>query len=192
MHPPMHVCTHTHTHTDKDCEYKQKVCYLANVYFTVIFVHCLLLVQLTACTSTQLVWLQRDQACSKYRTGKHSIKFWTLTSNTAILSFDQYSHWWWCTIKLTLFAKGSAVQKRQPYFDYYDLTMTLTERQKTNLFSWHLWWWITIPSLVRRGCTVQKMSSRWTFSDILNLHFDLDHEHRNPKILQGFQDVPPN
>ena len=56
-------------------------------------------------------------------------------------------------------------------------------------WAWHSgsWCCITIPSLVTKCSAVQKISSRQTFTDILNLHCDLDLECSNP-IFQ--QDTP--
>ena len=61
-----------------------------------------------------------------------------------------------------------------------------TWRQQTNLLAWHsgLWWCITIPSLVTKGWAVEKISSRWPFTGILNLFCDLDLDHN--RAIQPF------
>ena len=54
--------------------------------------------------------------------------------------------------------------------------------QWTNSSAWHfgLWCCITIPGLVTKCSVVQKISSRQTFTNILNLHCDLDLACSNP------------
>ena len=67
------------------------------------------------------------------------------------------------------------------------LAMTLTLKTANNFCSaWHLgsFCCITIPSLVTKCYAVQKISSGQTFTDILNLHCDLDLECSTPIILQ--------
>ena len=61
-----------------------------------------------------------------------------------------------------------------------------TWRQQTNLLAWHFgpWCCITTPSLVSEGSTAEEISSRWTFTGILNLFCDLDHDHN--RAIQSF------
>ena len=62
-------------------------------------------------------------------------------------------------------------------------------RQWTNFSAWHSgsspYQAITIPSLVTKCSAIQKVSSRQTFTDILNLCFDLGFEHSNPFFFHG-------
>ena len=57
----------------------------------------------------------------------------------------------------------------------------------TNFSAWYsgLWCCTTIPGLVTKCSVVQKISSRQTFTDILNLHCDLGLERSNPIFLQN-------
>ena len=59
-------------------------------------------------------------------------------------------------------------------------------RQLTNFSAQHSdsWCCITIPNLVSKGSAVQKISSRHTFTNILNLHCDLDLESSKPISAQ--------
>ena len=58
--------------------------------------------------------------------------------------------------------------------------------QWTNISAWHsgLWCCITILGLVTKCPAVQKVLSRQTFTNILNLHCDLDLERSNPIFPQ--------
>ena len=60
-----------------------------------------------------------------------------------------------------------------------------TWRQQTNLLAWHFrpWCCITIPSLVTEDSAAEEISSRWTFTEILNL-CDLDLDHN--RAIQSF------
>ena len=72
-----------------------------------------------------------------------------------------------------------------------NVTLTLTTTEQSNLFTWQsiLWWiflhgtgsWycITIANLLTKFSVTQKKSSIQTFTDILNLQWDLDHKHSN-------------
>ena len=64
------------------------------------------------------------------------------------------------------------------------------EDSKTNLLAWHSgpWRCITIPSLVTKGSAVEEISSRWTFTGILNLSCDLDLDHN--RAIQSFHKKP--
>ena len=55
-------------------------------------------------------------------------------------------------------------------------------RQCTNFSTWHSgsWCYITIPSLVTKWSVAQKISSRQTFTNILNLCCDVDLERSSP------------
>ena len=59
--------------------------------------------------------------------------------------------------------------------------MSLKLKTTTNFSAWHSgsWCCITMPSLVTKCSAVQKISSRQTFADILNLHCDLDLARSN-------------
>ena len=58
--------------------------------------------------------------------------------------------------------------------------------QWTNFSAWHsgLWCCINIPGLQTKCSVVQKILFGQTFITILNLHCDLDLEHRNPIFPQ--------
>ena len=58
--------------------------------------------------------------------------------------------------------------------------------QWTNFSAWHccLWCCITIPGLATKYSVVQKISSGKTFTNIFNLHCDLDLERSNPIFPQ--------
>ena len=62
-------------------------------------------------------------------------------------------------------------------------------RRWTNFSAWHSGssCCITIPGLVIKWCAVQNLSSRQTFTDILNLPCDLDFEFTNQNLPQ---DIP--
>ena len=61
-----------------------------------------------------------------------------------------------------------------------------TWRQQSNLLAWHSgpWWCITIPNLVTKGSAVEETLSRYTFTEIVNLSSDLDHDHN--RAVQSF------
>ena len=76
--------------------------------------------------SPNQVWLRKVQQLRRYHQDEHSLEFWTFSvtltlttteqsnlfqdNNRAIQSFPGQSTLWWCTIKQSLVAKGSAVQ----------------------------------------------------------------------------------
>ena len=94
----------------------------------------------------------------------------------------------WCTLKLSLNTKGSAVQRmEQSYFDYMNLHCDLhLEDSKPIFFAEHSgsWWCFTKSSLVTKGFAVQKTSSKQRFIDILYLHSVLDLEPSNKIVSQ--------
>ena len=61
-----------------------------------------------------------------------------------------------------------------------------TWRQQTSLLAWHssTRWCITIPNLVTKHSAFEEISSRWTFTGILNLSCDLDLDHN--RAIQSF------
>ena len=63
--------------------------------------------------------------------------------------------------------------------------MTLTLKLANQLFSWHSGskWFFTIPSLVTNSSVVQKISSGWTFTEILNHCCNLALKHSNLILL---------
>ena len=64
-----------------------------------------------------------------------------------------------------------------------------TWRQQTNLLARHFgpWCCITIPSLVTEGSVAEDLSSRWTFTGILNLFCDLNLDHN--RAIQSFHNT---
>ena len=66
------------------------------------------------------------------------------------------------------------------------VTLTLNIATKTFFSAWHSgsWCCIAIPNLVTKCSVIQKLLSGQTFTDILNLHRDLDLECSHP-IFQG-------
>ena len=48
------------------------------------------------------------------------------------------------------------------------------------------WWCITIPCLVTKDSTIQKISSRQTLTEILDLYCDLGLEHKSIQKIQSF------
>ena len=65
------------------------------------------------------------------------------------------------------------------------MTLTLKIGKKKSACQSGLWCCITIPSFVTKHSVVQKISSRQTFTGILNLCCDLDLECSNPNIPQN-------
>ena len=67
------------------------------------------------------VWLQKVQQLRRYRPDEHSLEFstfsvaltWTTTKQSNL--FTRQSTLWWCTIKPTVVAKGSAVRWPWPW-----------------------------------------------------------------------------
>ena len=62
------------------------------------------------------VWLQKVKQLRRYRPDEHSLEFWTFSVTLTLTTteqpnlFTRQSTLWWCTIKPSLVAKGSAVQ----------------------------------------------------------------------------------
>ena len=61
-----------------------------------------------------------------------------------------------------------------------------TWRQQTNLLEWHSgpWWCITTPNLVTEGSAAEEISSKWTFTGILDHFCDLDLDQN--RAIQSF------
>ena len=70
------------------------------------------------------VWLQKVQQLRRCRLDEHSLEFWafsvilTLTTTEQSYLFTRQSTLWWCAIKQSLVAKGSAVCIKNSYFNY--------------------------------------------------------------------------
>ena len=136
-------------------------------------------------------WLQRDHCYIKYQIEKHPCFNETLNpscdldreySNPKL--FTRHSSLWWCTITLSLAARGSAVRKIQQKWScfvylrpHFDLKL-----EDSNLFVRHSssWWCINTPSSATKGSTIQKISSGQTLTNILNICCDLHLEHSKP------------
>ena len=125
---------------------------------------------------------------------KRSLTFWTftltLTLNAAIPFFHR-------TLQLMMLYYQTKFGSK--------LTSSLEDATELLIFWWYkplLWPWhwtqwtsfsarhsglwccITIPGLVTKSSVVQKILSRQTFTNILNLHCDLDLERSNPIFSQ--------
>ena len=111
-----------------------------------------------------------------------------------------YQSWWlwWCTIKVSLVEKGSALQniwEEQSYFDYLNPQCPWPWNQHSNLSISHvLQWWSITPSLITWGSVIQEISKR-IFTNILIFHCDLDLENNNTIFSQDttpYNEVPYN
>ena len=94
--------------------------------------------------SGNTAWTQLDTQ-RKYHQDKHSLTFWTfvvtLTLNAAIPFSTGHFGLWWCSIKPSLVANRTAIQKiqrKQSYFDYA-LAVTLTLNTVNQFFFMRLW-----------------------------------------------------
>ena len=79
------------------------------------------------------VWLQKVQQLKRYHSDEHLLEFWTfpvtLTKTEQCNLFTRQSSLWWCAIKPSLVAKGSAVQIihiKKTFLIILFLTVTLT------------------------------------------------------------------
>ena len=93
--------------------------------------------------------------------------------------FTRHQGVWWCTSNWSNQIWLQKDQKfktysRKSYFDYMS-PVTLKIATKFCL-AWHssLWWCITIPCLVTKGSTVQRISYRQTLITKFNIHGVLD------------------
>ena len=119
------------------------------------------------------------------------MKFRTFTVNLTVKKkiYTKYSPLWWCIIQLNLVAKRSAVQQvrpKQSYLIKWALTVTLNLKtaDQSSCVNFGPWRCITIPSLFTEGLSSWGgiTSFRWTFTGILNLSCDLDHN----RAIQSF------
>ena len=89
---------------------------------------------------------------------------------------------WWCAIKPSFVAKGSAVQiiyEKVIFWLKLSLTMTLTLKTANQSF-WKTIWLIMIHNLTKfcsKSSAFQKMSSGYTVNGILKFCCDLDLDH---------------
>ena len=96
----------------------------------------------------------------------------------------RHSGFWWCIIRPSLVAKNQQFRRYigKSYFVHMSPQCHLDLEFRKQFFSaWQYgsWCCITIPSLVTKRFAVQKISSGQTFTDNLNLHWDLDLECSN-------------
>ena len=128
-------------------------------------------------SSTYLVLSQRYQWYRKYRTDKHSVKFWTttvtLTLSKAVNSFHKKLQCTICTIKLSLVAKDTV---EMIIFDYMSWHCDLDlEVSKNNLSAGQFGsWWCML------GYKILNHSEDIIWTNIhgcMNHCCDLDLEH---------------
>ena len=121
------------------------------------------------------VCLQKVQQLRRYHPDEHSLDYWTssVTSTTTEQSnlFTTQSTLWWCTIKPSLDAKGSAVQIiywKDIFWSYYPKLWLWPWKLQTNLF--------LKGNLAHNDASLLFCDSEdiiQTFTDILNLRCDL-------------------
>ena len=133
------------------------------------------------------VWSQKVQQLRWYRPDEHSLEFWTfpvimtLTTTEQSYLFTRQSTLWWCAIKQSLVAKGSAVCIKNSYFNYIirncdlDLEDSKPIFLKDNLAHNDA----SSYSLVVKSSAFQTISSGQTFTHILTFCCDLDLEHND-------------
>ena len=143
-----------------------------------------------------------------YHLDKHSLTFWTFTVtftlNAVIQFFSQdmlaYDDISSDQIRLQRNQQLKKYSRKSHILIIWALAVTLTLKiatATTKSFLWHSgsWCCITIPNFVTKCSVIQKISSGQTFTDILNLHCDLDLEHSNPifqKDIPAYNAVLPN
>ena len=142
-------------------------------------------------TSAHLVWLPRDNWYKRYEIHKDSINFWTsteiLTLKTTIsLQHPAYDEVPSNKIWLQKDQQFSRYGRNSHTWSYEPSLWPWTWRQQTNLLARHSgpWWCINIPRLVKESSAVEEILSKWTFTGILNLSCDLDHDHN--RAIQSF------
>ena len=103
--------------------------------------------------SSYQVWLQKVQQLRRHCLDEHLLEFWTLsvtltwTTTEQSNLFTRQSTLWWCTIKPSLVAKGSAVQTTyQSYFDHITFCSYLDLENSKSIFLHELVSWCFEPS----------------------------------------------
>ena len=130
----------------------------------------------------------------KYHQDKHSLTFWTFAVTlalNAIIKFFSRTLWLMMLYYQTKFSckQTSSLEdivKIVILWSYKPLLWPWHWTQWTNFPAWHsgLWCCMTIPGSVTKCSVVQKISSRQSVTNILNLGCDLDLECSNPIFPQ--------
>ena len=148
---------------------------------------------------TERAWLDTQR---KYKQDKQPLTFWTfavtLTFN-AIIPFFNRTLWLMILYYQTKFCCKLTNSLEDTteiiiFWLYKPLLWPGHWTQWTIFSTWHssLWCCIAIPGLVTKCSMVRQISSGQTFADILNLHCDLDLDHRNlifPKNTPAYDAV---
>ena len=133
------------------------------------------------------VWLQTVQQFRIYHSNEHSLKFWTfcvtLTLNTTQQSnlFTRQSGLQWYATKLSLVAKGSAVQQIQNRVHIL-ITWNLTLKTANQYvpITLHFMMMHQHIKFGNKRFSSSKDIVRTTFTDTLRFCCDFDVEHSNP------------
>ena len=143
---------------------------------------------------TEQAWLDTWR---KYHPNKYSLTFKTfavtLTVNAVIQFFSQD------TLAYDDVSSAQVWLPRNQQFRKYTgkrhiliiwalaAILTLKIATKRKFSAWHSgsWCCITLLNLVTKCSVIQKISSEQTFTDILNLHCDLDLKGSNPIFSRG-------
>ena len=135
------------------------------------------------------IWSQKDQQFRRYSRNCHILIMWTLGVTLTIYMTLQLMMMHHNTKFGNEMFVGVEVSSGQT-LTFWPFAVALTLIAMIIFFSTEhsgLWCCITTPSLVTKCSVVQKISSRQTFTDILNLCCDLDFECSNPVFHRTLQ-----
>ena len=135
----------------------------------------------------------------KYNLDKHSLTYWTFAVTLTLNVVIQFFHRTLQLLMLYYQTKRGCkwassledIVEIVIHWLYKPMLWPWHWRQWTNFSAWNSISWCSIskPSLVTKCSVVQKNSSGQTFTNILNLHCDLDLKCSNPIFPQ---DTPAN
>ena len=147
---------------------------------------------LSSSENTECTWLNTRR---KYHPDKHSLTFWifalTLTLNAVIPFFHRTLQ-----LKMLYYQTKFGCKPNSSLEDTTEIVIFWLYKpslwpwrwtQWTNFSAWHSGFWccINIPGLATKCSVVHKILSGQTFTNILNLHCDLDLERSNPIFSQN-------
>ena len=137
------------------------------------------------CSQQYQVWWQNVLWFRRYHRDEHSPTFWTFA---VTLTLDTVTQFLQRTLRLMmLYYQTKFDCKLTSIFWLYKPSLwPLHWTQWSNFSAWHsgLWCCLIILGLVTKCSVVQKILSRQTFTNILNLRCDLDLECSNPIFPQ--------
>ena len=126
------------------------------------------------------IWKQNVLWFIRHHLDKHSLAFWTFSVTLTLNTVIPFFHW---TLQLMMLYYQTKLGCK-PTSSLADTTkIVILLLYKPSLWPWHWTQWtnfsVSIPGLATKCSVVQKISSGKTFTNILNLCYNLDLERSN-------------